>query len=246
MTYFSTLCPTYRFEIEMEQTISTIVSEVNADGMSFLFNIDNPIDYIQSFHLNHMIYEQEELDIISQYINQKTRLLDIGANVGNHAVYLSKKFNLSNVIVIEPNPVAISILIKNIASNELGDIINTSKLGYGLSDRDSLCSMLTPDDRNLSASTVDEGKPGDIKITTADKLLGDMMFDFIKIDVETFEIKCLAGMVDLIDRCRPTIFVEVDDVNDVAFDSWCNVNKYKKVKEFRRYTCNTNFLVVPE
>jgi len=225
--------------------MSNILSEVTAGGMKFLFNVDDSKDHIQSHHLNHRIYEQEELDIISQYINTNTRLLDIGANVGNHAIYLSKKFDLSNVVVIEPNPVVISTLTKNIASNELCDIINTSKLGYGLSDRDSLSSMISRK-HNLGWSRVDEGRPGNIKITTADKLLGDMMFDFIKIDVETLEIKCLAGMSGIIDRCRSAIFIEVDNVNDVAFDSWCKTNKYKKVKEFKRYRSNNNFMVVSE
>lgn len=229
-----------------EQTMSNILSEVTAGGMNFLFNVDKDRDHIQSHHLNHRIYEQEELDIITQHINPNTRLLDIGANVGNHAIYLSKKFNLSNVVVIEPNPVVISTLTKNIASNNLGDIIDTSKLGYGLSDRDSLCSIDTPDPCNLAMSIVNEDIPGNINITTADKLLGDMMFDFIKIDIEGFEIKCLSGMTGLIDRCRPKIFIEVDNVNAVAFDSWCKANKYKKVTEFKRYPSNTNFLVIPE
>ena len=61
------------------------------------------------------------------------------------------------------------------------------------------------------------GGQAGIKIVTGDKLFANKDFDFIKIDVEGMEIKVLNGMKALISRCRPTLFVEIDNDNAQVF-----------------------------
>jgi hypothetical protein len=100
-------------------------------------------------------------------------------------------------------------------------------------------------DFNLGQARFVDDPNGPFILKTGDELLGDRDFDFIKIDVEGMEIKCLRGLARLIERCRPILFVEVDDVNAAEFHAWCHAHRYAVREEFRRYTINSNFLAAP-
>ncbi len=78
-----------------------------------------------------------------------------------------------------------------------------------------------------------------------DDLLADITPDFIKIDVEGMEMSVLSGLSGTVARCRPTFFVEVDNVNRDAFLQWVETNSYAVRARFRRYRANENFLIVP-
>src|SRR6266852_5711925 len=51
--------------------------------------------------------------------------LDVGANVGQYAVPLAKRFR--TVVAVEPNPVAVEILQRNLARNRLTNVRVISK-----------------------------------------------------------------------------------------------------------------------
>ena len=223
------------------QKIRTTIS-----GKKIRFCVNNRADWIQKHHYEGRFYEIEELEMMSKYFSKRTRYLDVGANVGNHIVYLCTFSRPRETVAIEPNPAAIDLLKLNLKYNKLVDVVNTSYLGQGLSDVESNGVLTVPGD-NLGAARfveIDKEQEG-IKITTGDKLFANKDFDFIKIDVEGMEIRVLNGMSALIGRCRPTLFIEVDNENAQTFDEWCAGNNYRITKRFRRYTTNENLLVVP-
>jgi hypothetical protein len=59
------------------------------------------------------------------------------------------------------------------------------------------------------------------------------------------EIDALKSLEQTIQRCRPTIFVEVDNYNHDAFSIWCDEHKYAVVETSKRYDWNVNHLLVP-
>jgi FkbM family methyltransferase len=61
-------------------------------------------------------------------------VLDVGANVGNHALYFATRMAAAKVVVIEPNPLALAPLLANVVVNGLTDVIETRHLGVGLAE----------------------------------------------------------------------------------------------------------------
>ena len=69
--------------------------------------------------------------------------------------------------------------------------------------------------------------------------------DFVKIDVEGAELAVMDGMKQLIERCRPLIFVEVNNENLSGFATMVEVISYQVVYRNKRYAENENFLIAP-
>ena len=55
----------------------------------------------------------------------------------------------------------------------------------------------------------------------------------------------LKSLEQTIKRCRPTIFVEVDNYNHDVFVTWCDEHKYLVVETSKRYEWNGNYLLAP-
>lgn len=148
--------------------------------------------------------------------------LDIGANIGNHCLFLARHFD--QVIAFEPNPVARHLLNANLAINRID---NVSVIAAGLSDREDTATLVVKAG-NLGASHVkgvrDDGRAwkdsGEvaIELTTGDTCLDPKArIDFIKLDVEGVEHEVLQGLVGTIRRCRPIVMLEQlgDGVDEV-------------------------------
>lgn len=206
------------------------------------FFVNNPADHIQQFHVQGQFYEQEELALMSKYMTSDTHYVDVGANIGNHVIYFGKYLGLRNIVAIEPNPLAAALLEINLLLNELADAVDLSCLGYGLSDEIGNADMIIPRN-NLGAARVMDNIDGNLRLVAGDELLGERPVDFLKIDTEGMEMKCLRGLERTIKRCRPTIFVEVDDENAQNFQAWCNEHEYQIAARLKRYTTNVNFLL---
>jgi FkbM family methyltransferase len=211
-------------------------------GETVYFCIATEKDTIQGHHAKGMFYEREELAIIARHFPIGGVFLDIGANIGNHALYVAKFLHAQKVHLIEPNPPAIDLLEANIYLNQLEGICDMSEIGVGLSDEhQSGLSMNTPP-TNLGGARM-KASGGDLDVYRADDLYPDLDVDFVKIDVEGMEISVLNGMSGLINRCSPKMFIEVDTRNDEAFRDWCALNRYEIQEEFKRYAVNTNYLI---
>lgn len=211
-------------------------------GESVYFCVATEKDTIQGHHAKGLFYEREELAIIARHFPIGGVFLDIGANIGNHAIYAAKFLHAQKVHLIEPNPPAIDLLEANIYLNQLEDVCDMSQIGVGVSDQQqSGLSMNTPP-TNLGGARM-QPTGGDLDVYRADDLYPDLEVDFIKIDVEGMEISVLNGMPEIIRRTSPKMFIEVDSRNDEAFRAWCAQNQYEILEEFKRYAVNTNYLV---
>ena len=200
-------------------------------GQPVQFFIANPRDAIQRVHASGQFYEAEELEIIRKWCPPGAVFLDIGSNVGNHALYALTFLHAARVVLCEPNPVAIQILMANLGLNGVMDRCDTSKLGFGISDRNEDGMVIRAPGRNLGGGRLEEAgeadaTEGQISLRRGDELLADITPDFIKIDVEGMEISVLSGLSGLIERCRPTFFIEVDNQNRAAFLAWVKENGY--------------------
>ncbi|MEQ8179014.1 MAG: FkbM family methyltransferase [Amphiplicatus sp.] len=135
--------------------------------------------------------------------------LDIGANIGNHTLFLSHVFG--EVHAFEPNPAMIARLEANIAANEAPHIQVHS---FGLSDSNEFLPFEEATNKNAgssrfvrnagNATKTLEVRRGDDVVKT----LGLRKIDFMKVDVEGFEIAVLNGLAETIAAHQPAVAFE--------------------------------------
>lgn len=212
-------------------------------GQPVTFTVANPDDLIQKVHARGDFYEPEELDIIRQHCRFGSVFCDIGANVGNHSLFVGLFLRPEAIIPFEVNPPVIAVLRRNLEANGLLPLCDTRFLGTGLSDRRAQNARLSSPEGNLGGTRV-LGSGGDIPLAPGDELLAGRRVDFLKIDVEGMEMSVLSGLTDTISAHRPRIFVEVDNANLPAMEAWVEAHDYRIVDRFRRYRGNINLMLI--
>jgi FkbM family methyltransferase len=171
-------------------------------------------DFIGISINNDGFYEKEHLDVLFEFLRnfednfRESVAFDIGANIGNHSVYFSRKF--AQVVAFEPNPSTFKLLEFNSSW-----AYNIMPINLGLGETPGAFKM-REQMGNFGASAVVEdselGSAGDlidIRISTLDQYLDNFKdVAFLKIDVEGHEYAVLKGGMEFISKNRPVIVFE--------------------------------------
>ncbi len=211
-------------------------------GLSLCLNMAR--DPIQNAWRKGEFFEVEELELLQKNVKSGAHIIDIGANIGNHAMFFATRMGAARVVVVEPNPLAIAPLMANVLLNRMENVIELGLLGVGLSDASGGGYGMKRHDRNLGATKMFAGK-GDLEVHPGDDLLEGEAPNLIKIDVEGMEIKVLSGLERIIKAHRPVILIEVDEENAAAFDAWRNTHRYDVIQTIRHSRKNCNYLLTP-
>ena len=215
------------------------------EGREVVFTLNMQRDPIQNQHRLGRFYEAEELASLRELLPEGMTVLDVGANVGNHAMWFALFGGASRVIVVEPNPLALEPLVANVLSNGLEGMIDLTQVGFGLSNRNEGGFFMKAHDRNLGATKMFAGAGGDLEVRRGDDVFADLSPDLVKIDVEGMEIEVLEGLDQTIARVRPVLMVEVDDANVSAFAEWIEARDYVEHRAFGVGKHNANHILVP-
>ena len=207
----------------------------------------NPNDLIQMTHLRGEFFEADSLAKLKTLIKSPTpRIIEVGANIGNHVVWYARHLDASRIYPVEPNPDAIEILDQNIAANGITPRIDRRGMGYGAGKDTGTFRTQTDNADNLGATRLVADESGGVETRTLDALMGDEVVDFIKIDAEGMELDVLEGAQALIARDRPVIWVEVLRENMLGFaQTWCRTAGYKIV-DSTPYVHTIDYFAVPK
>jgi FkbM family methyltransferase len=215
---------------------------VNKKSVSFF--VANPLDEIQKYHNRCAFFEPDELSIMGRYVFDGAICVDIGANVGNHALFLQIYHNPKEIILFEVNPEAIAILRLNAMLNHCRSW-NTDFLGFAMSDSVGRVKKRNDPKDNLGATGFLPDSEGAFPCIAGDTVLAHRRIDFIKIDVEGGEMLVLGGLKQTITTWRPIVFVELGDYHAKHLDTWLEQNSYIIAEKFERYPGLPNFLLKP-
>jgi len=229
---------------QLAQTpIWATVASANMDAKML---VNNPNDLIQRAHLNGRFFEASSLEKLHKLIkNPAPHILEVGANIGNHVVWYAQNLNASRIYPVEPNPVALGILRKNISANNLDGSIDTRGMGFGAGNKTGRFRVETAHHDNLGATRLVEDDAGEIETQTLDNLMGSDTVDFIKIDVEGMELDVLEGAAAIIARDKPVIWIEVLRENQMSFvQNWCRSAGYQIV-DSTAYVNTIDYFAMP-
>ncbi len=153
---------------------------------------------------NEYYYEGGMLDFIKSNI-PRGLMIDVGANIGNHTVYLAK-YCATSVIAFEPFPETFAVLTRNIQQNNL---FNVTALPVGLSNESKETMMSLAGEKNVGMAKINEAGSVYARLGVLDNLLeAKEPVTLIKIDCEGHEEKALQGMIKTIKEHKPALFIE--------------------------------------
>lgn len=158
-------------------------------------------------------YEVSLLEYAASLISERNGLvLDVGANIGNHSVYLGT-FATDHLISVEPNPIVLPALRANLKANAVDATLIEKGLGAEAGRASVVENTEYPDNYGMAALATGNGT---IEIVTLDSVVADWRSQttsdapvtLIKIDVEGMELDVLRGATETLTRDRPDLLIE--------------------------------------
>mgnify|MGYP001220282825 CR=1 FL=1 len=142
--------------------------------------------------------------LLSRLVPPGGAVVDVGANVGYYLLLIEKLAGpTGSVVAIEPSAENLPELKRNVAENGFCNVeLREVAVGAGAGTvgfRAGINGGIGD-----AASSVYQ-----VPLLTLDEIIGARRVDFLKIDVEGYEGRVLAGSRELLRRGRPTVFMEI-------------------------------------
>lgn len=163
-------------------------------------------------------WAEDEIALLRAYVPEGALVLDVGANVGSHTLAFAEMVGPSGqVIAIEGQPAAFTLLSYNVVANGLADVVTVLPILAGQARGLISCGLESAKENVGAKSFVGEvlgtTAPGNDKLRVLLPLnpldeLGIRKCSFIKIDVEGMELDVLRGARGLISGAKPVIYFE--------------------------------------
>lgn len=183
-------------------------------------------------YMDHIgaVFEPSTVNVLHEFCNKGSQAIDVGANLGLTALAMSQV--CERVAGFEPVPRTFDYLKWNIKTES-----NISAFKYALGKTESTVAMQGHPDFLAGAYIADKYEVEDgthfredsISVKVLDKeftSLGLSRLDFLKIDVEGFELDVFEGGRQVIGDLKPNAFLEMNH--------WClNVFRRISIPEFR-------------
>jgi FkbM family methyltransferase len=185
-------------------------------------------------------YEAELLNDIRQRLFFPEAAVDVGAHVGNHAIYFSRVLGMET-LAFEPNPVSFRHLEANIASNGLAGRCRARRAAVGA--QPGRAHVIAASDVNSGLSRADPVADGEAELVTLDdELPAGRHIDVIKIDVEGAEFDVLRGAERTLKEQRPLLYIEI---MQPQFDAVTGLLRERDYVCWKRFNATPTFLFLP-
>lgn len=224
---------------------------IHYKGFTYEIFLDKEFGIISNIIEKDGIYEPEILDFISERINQEGVFLDIGANIGQHSIVISRF--CKKVFSFEPISILQNKILQNIAKNNIQNI-ELNKFGLGNESTESEMIILKNNIGKSKPKHRNENEFENLKNNWAKekgniletekielKRLDDLNFEqinFIKIDVEGYELFVLEGGKNTILRTKPKIILEYSPIFYESMEKGMSERLYNFIIQELNYTIN--------
>ena len=181
-------------------------------NISFLMSLDPRNGYIDEKIFDKGYFEEEMLDAFMHYLKPGMTFVDIGANIGQHTLFVSRVVGpTGNVISFEPIPHLYEQIKRSVEANAMNNI----KIVHAGCGEKEETKTLYINKANIGGSSViplsSDKKEEEISIhiiKAEETLLPYNKINLVKIDVEGYEYQALLGMEKIIARDTPVLFIE--------------------------------------
>lgn len=164
--------------------------------------------------LNFGGYEPAECHVMNALAANAKCIVDVGANIGFHAVRLAAREPAAEVHAFEPMPQHFRFLCRNLAGNAAG--LRCRAYNFALSRENGSFPFFVAPRNGTNASLANVAQRDDVTRVVGLAMTLDQWSenygarpDFLKIDVEGAELWVLEGGKRTIDETKPRIFAEI-------------------------------------
>jgi FkbM family methyltransferase len=188
----------------------------------------------------YKIHEPISTKILRNQIKSGMCVIDIGANIGYYTLQQAQLVGeTGRVIAIEPVPDNVTLLKKNVAANGYSNVI-IHEVAIGAENGTAKIYMSS--ESNLASLFFQKrlNKSVDVPLWTLDTFLeGEDRVDYIQMDVEGYEVEVIKGMLGILKKHKPALFVEIHptlaggdaiirflcELKDLGYKTKCLVDK---------------------
>ena len=185
---------------------------IERNGICYNLDLSEYMEWAIYFGLN-----VEHRSYLYPSVNSQFVVIDVGANIGetmlNFALIVGSK---GKVFAFEPVPFSFQKLSMNLSLNEFTNVIAEN---LAISDKAEVLYFDPATYYNSGGIFMKKGPSENmlsVKAVKLDEYINSNNFekiDFIKIDVEGFELNVLKGAVQSCHKFKPALFIEVNDDN---------------------------------
>lgn len=186
-------------------------------GLRCFGKLENYIDRLIFFcgaHEKYMLYFlRDTVEALRTSGKSELRFLDVGANIGNHSMYMAKL--VDEVYAFEPFPRVFEHLKRH---KEMNGLENLHLFPFALGEENTILPFYAGGEENLGAASFHEGHVksnhllGELEVRRGDEVFAAYSLKpihLVKIDVEGFEPPVLRGLKNSFDAMRPLMIVEL-------------------------------------
>jgi FkbM family methyltransferase len=152
-------------------------------------------------------WEAHIVDAIRSSLKPGDVFVDIGANVGIMSFNAADVVGgAGRVIGFEPNPRNVSAYRRGLAAN---DFQHVTLFPFALSDHRHMITVTSASNGKVAGEATPTQAADVIQAVTLDEMLAhEPRIDFIKIDIEGWELPALRGAVQTMQRLKPMVLCE--------------------------------------
>lgn len=160
-----------------------------------------------------LITDPHHVAIAAKYIRKGDVVIDGGANIGTFTKAFSDIVGETGIVLVfEPNEIALNCLRYNIDNFGNKNVVD---YGFGLSKKHGF-GLVVDNDKNHGTAYIEKAEntllENVVTLTYVDVLLSTLeRCDFIKLDIEGFELAALQGATETIKRFQPVFDIEIND-----------------------------------
>jgi len=161
--------------------------------------------------------DSKEKQFLNKLDLQNKIVYDVGALEGIMTLFFARIVGEGKVVAFEPNPQNFSMIKRNISVNNLTNVLLSN---YAIGKKDETIDFIVPKYFRGHGSFINRYQMSKnsfcykVKVTSVDNLIKKNNYpvpDFIKLDIEGFELFALEGMKSLLQNKKPKLFIEVHE-----------------------------------
>lgn len=199
----------FRFVPSNAHYKSGSIRTVKRRGIWYTLDLSDYQEWLVYFYC-----KSDSSDYLLNYLDKSEVIFDIGANIGQTSLNIinsqkSKKLN-PTVYAFEPYPKTFNKLETNIALNKSKDV---KAYNLGLSTQKGMLHMMqhSPSNSGGFRMTDDLANSISVPVISLDEFILENQItkiDFIKIDVEGFEVQVIQGAKKTLETYKPVLIFE--------------------------------------
>ena len=185
---------------------------------TFHFQGSEKCSIMRSIEASGQFYEADFLEAIERHTDSKKWVVDVGAHIGNHAIYWAKAQGMK-VLAFEANPASYRLLKENLEKNGVAKLVSALNTAVGSEAGFVTLTPLESEDPGTFSMMRPTNKASfQCKVVKLDDYLNyfeTRVPGIIKIDVEGAEEKVIRGALKTLQMHRPVVTTEVMKAEEV-------------------------------